>query len=76
MVTWPQAVVAIVIILAVIVGPQVVAIIQNVGIKRKADTAAHEVLPNSGKSLADAVNRIERKIDGLDERVSNLEENR
>ena len=67
-VTWPQAVVAVVIVLAVVVGPQVVSIIQNRNL-------GHQFKNNSGSTMRDAVDRIEGKLDALDERVSNLEDN-
>ncbi|MCB7135366.1 hypothetical protein [Cellulosimicrobium marinum] len=53
-------------------------------VKQKAEIAAHEVRPNSGHSLADAVNRIEaalgehmdyaeKRDDELDRRLEALE---
>lgn len=32
-------------------------------IKREVDAVKHEMFPNSGKSMRDAVDRIERKLD-------------
>jgi len=64
--TWPQALVAVVIILAGVVWPTIATWLNShrtqrdlQEVKAKAEVAAHEVRPNSGKSLADAVNRIE-----------------
>ena len=54
--SWQQAVVAVVIVVAVLVVPQVVGLLQNRAIR-------HELKPNSGSSVRDAVDRIERKLD-------------
>lgn len=53
--TWPQALVAVVIILAVLVWPGIINYLQNKEIK-------HELKPNSGGSLRDAVDRTEAKL--------------
>jgi len=53
--TWQQAAVAIVIIIAVLVVPPVINYLQNRAIK-------HELKPNSGSSTRDAVDRIEKKL--------------
>lgn len=60
--TWPQAFFGGVIVLAVIVGPQIIGLIQNRGIKKGTDVAAHQLQNNSGASVKDAVDRIETKL--------------
>lgn len=39
-----------------------------------AETAAHETQPNSGKSMRDVVDRIDRRLLSMDERLGRLEE--
>ncbi|KON72610.1 hypothetical protein M768_13970 [Cellulosimicrobium cellulans F16] len=65
-VTWPQAVVAVVVIFALVMWPNIVTMITSrrtarrlENVEAKTEVAAHEVRPNSGGSMADAVNRIE-----------------
>jgi len=77
-VTWPQAVVAVVIVFALLMWPSVVTMISShrtskrlKNVEAKAEVTAHEVRPNSGKSLADAVNRIES---GLAQHLSDATE--
>jgi hypothetical protein len=54
--TWPQAVFGIVIVISALVVPQIVQLIQNNQIR-------HELKPNSGSSVRDAIDRIEKKLD-------------
>lgn len=61
-VTWPQAVVAVVIVLAIIVVPQVVQLVQNVSIQRKQEAVQHQFTNNGGSTLKDAVDRIEQTL--------------
>lgn len=76
--TWQQAAVAIVIIIAVLVVPPVINYLQNRVIR-------HELKPNSGSSARDAIDRIEKKLNehvdsetartaGIVERLDKLEE--
>ncbi|QUC01094.1 hypothetical protein [Cellulosimicrobium cellulans] len=67
--TWPQALVAVVVILAAVVWPSIATWLNSRSTRRDLDTvkekvevAAHEVRPNSGGSMADAVNRIESAL--------------
>lgn len=95
--TWPQAVVALGVIFALVMWPNIVTMVtasrtatRLKNVEEKAEIAAHEVRPNSGKSLADSANRTEaavhelsRKLDGhiaeakvRDERIEALERRR
>lgn len=76
--TWPQAVFGIVVVLAVLVVPQVISLIQNRSIQ-------HELKPNSGSSMRDAINRIEKtltehvasenaRVEDVESRLNKLEE--
>lgn len=65
-VTWPQALVAVVVVFALIMWPSIVTMITSrrtserlKSVEAKTEITAHEVRPNSGGSMADAVNRIE-----------------
>lgn len=60
--SWPQALVAIAIIVAVLVVPQVVSIIQSVGLKKQTQAVEHQVTNNGGSSMKDAIDRIERTL--------------
>lgn len=60
--TWPQAIVAVVIIVAVLIVPQVIQLVQNIGLKRQTQAVAHQVTNNGGSSMKDAVDRIERTL--------------
>ena len=62
--TWPQALVAVVVVLAVLVVPQVIGLVQNGSIKRRADTAAHQLTNNSGSTVKDSIDRIETMLVG------------
>lgn len=53
--TWPQAVFGIVLILAVLVVPQIVQLIQNKNIQA-------QLVPNHGSSARDAIDRIESAL--------------
>ena len=46
------------------------------GVAAQIQDVHHEVHPNSGKSLADAVNRIDANVNNLTERVEQLEQTR
>lgn len=39
-------------------------------IKREVGAVKHEMFPNSGASLRDAVDRIEQKVDAADEKIA------
>jgi hypothetical protein len=60
--TWPQAVFGVAVLIAVVVAPQIIGLIQNHGIKKGTDVAAHQLQNNSGASVKDAVDRIETKL--------------
>lgn len=53
--TWPQAVVAVAIVVAVLVVPQIVQMVQN-------HAMAKQYKNNGGSTLRDAVDRIEHKV--------------
>lgn len=70
--TWPQALVAVVVILTAVVWPGVLSWLNSRATKRdmeevkaKAEITAHEVRPNSGGSMADAVNRTEALVETM-----------
>jgi hypothetical protein len=82
--TWPQAAVAIVIAIAILVVPQIVGLVQNGAIKRRTEAAAAQLTNNGGSTLKDAVDRIERKLTShveastrraaeVDERLADIE---
>lgn len=60
--TWPQAIVAVVIVVAVLIVPQVIQLVQNAGLKRQTAAVSHQVTNNGGSSMKDAVDRIERTL--------------
>ncbi|MBD8077702.1 hypothetical protein [Cellulosimicrobium arenosum] len=60
--TWPQALVAVVIILCVLVWPGVLAWINSRSTKALIEDVRHEVNPNSGKSMRDSTNRTEAAV--------------
>lgn len=43
-------------------------------LRRKLGNVLHEITPNSGASMRDAVDRIEKAVDMLTDRVSELED--
>jgi len=76
-VTWPQAIVAVAVVIAVLVVPQIVSLLQNKGIK-------HQFTNNSGTTMRDAIDRIEKTLTDhveasaareaeVDERLAQLE---
>lgn len=62
-----QMVVAVVIVLAILVWPGVLAVLQNRRIER-------QFVNNGGSSLKDQLDRIEGTVTGLDKRVKKLEQ--
>lgn len=75
--TWPQALVAIVVVFAALIWPTIATYMNShktqsamKEVERKVEITAHEVRPNSGGSLADAVNRIEAAQDVIRAQLS------
>lgn len=60
--TWPQAVFGVALLITVVVVPQVIGLVQNHGIKRRTEVAAHQLQNNSGSSVKDSIDRIESKL--------------
>jgi hypothetical protein len=61
-VSWPQAFVAVAVILALSIVPQVLAYLKARQTVNKVTEVAHELENNSGSTLRDAVDRIEQKL--------------
>jgi hypothetical protein len=57
--TWPQAVVAVVIVFALIMWPGLLAWLNSRAARVAAEDTRHQVQPNSGKSMRDSTNRVE-----------------
>lgn len=60
--TWPQALVAVFIIVAVVLGPSIASWINSRAARAAAEDTRHQVHPNSGKSLRDSTNRMEEDV--------------
>jgi cytochrome c-type biogenesis protein CcmH/NrfG len=61
-VSWPQAFVAVVIVLALSIVPQVLGYLKTRSTATKVVEVQHELENNSGSTLRDAVDRIEEKL--------------
>lgn len=61
-VSWPQAFVAVVVILALSIIPQVLGYLKARQTTNKVEAVAHELENNSGSTLRDAVDRIEKAL--------------
>jgi len=72
-VSWPQAFVAIAVILALSIVPQVLGYLKARQTDAKVGKVAHELENNSGSTVRDAIDRIERKVteqaDALDAHI-------
>lgn len=64
-VTWPGALVAIVLVFALLMWPGLLAWINSRAARRAAESTEHQVNPNSGKSMRDSTNRTEVMISVL-----------
>jgi uncharacterized membrane protein YhiD involved in acid resistance len=60
--TWPQAVFGAVVVLAALVVPQLLTYLQGRSTKEKVEAVKHQTENNSGSTLKDAVDRIERLL--------------
>lgn len=58
-VSWPQAFVAVAIILALSIVPQVLGYLKTRSTGKKVEAVAHELENNSGTTVRDAIDRIE-----------------
>lgn len=72
--TWPQAVVAVVIILAVVVWPSIASWINSRAARAAAEDTRHQVHPNSGKSMRDGMNRMEGDVKAIKEYMASHQE--
>ena len=61
-VSWPQAFVAVAIILALSVIPQVLGYLKARTTDAKVSKVTHELGNNGGKTIRDAIDRIEKKV--------------
>lgn len=61
-VSWPQAFVAIAVILALSIVPQVLGYLKTRQTGAKVEKVAHELENNSGSTVRDAIDRIEQKV--------------
>jgi hypothetical protein len=64
-VTWPGALVAIVLVFALVMWPGLLAWINSRAARRAAESTEHQVNPNSGKSMRDSTNRVEVMVSTL-----------
>lgn len=62
-------------ILSVIIPFVTFLVVAGVRINKKLDSIAKEQKPNGGSSFRDAVDRMSKKIDHLDQRIDSLENN-
>jgi hypothetical protein len=60
--TWPQALVAVVIVLAGVVWPSIASWMNSRAARAATEDARHQVDPNSGRSMVDGVNRTEAGV--------------
>lgn len=61
-ITWPGALVALAIVFGLLMWPGLLAWLNSRAARKAAEDTAHQVHPNSGKSLRDSTNRMEEDV--------------